>query len=295
MKLLLFTLILTFTAVCDAQPINEGFDNIMTLSASGWVRQNNSNPVGSTNWFQGRPLEFTAHTGASNSYIAADFNNTTGNNTISNWLITPPRIFLTGDRISFYTRTVFPPIFSDRLQVRLSVAGESTNTGGTPTSVGDFTTLLLDINPMYVPTEYPSVWTRYDLTISGLSIPAQGRLAFRYFVENGGPNGDESYYIGIDSFAYTPVVLTAATATLEGRILTSTGRGLNNVSIILTAQNGETRTTRSSSLGYYRFEDLPVGATYTVSAVSKKHGFAPRLITMSESVSGFDITADSAQ
>jgi MYXO-CTERM domain-containing protein len=71
--------------------------------------------------------------------------------------------------------------------------------------VGDFTTLLLDINPTYAIGGYPETWTQQNVTITGLGGPTQGRLAFRYFVENGGPSGANSNYIGIDTFSTTAV------------------------------------------------------------------------------------------
>ena len=54
--------------------------------------------------------------------------------------------------MSFYTRTVDAPTFPDRLQVRMSTNGASSNVGTTATDVGDFTALLLDINPTYTTT-----------------------------------------------------------------------------------------------------------------------------------------------
>ncbi|PYS98932.1 MAG: hypothetical protein DMF63_12710 [Acidobacteria bacterium] len=202
-----------------AQAITEGFDNITTLPAAGWFTQNNSTPVGSTGWFQGS-TPFAAQGGAANSYIGANFNNTTGTNTISNWLLTPNRTFNNGDVIKFWTRTITANPFPDRLQVRFSSAGASTNVGTGSTAVGDFTTLLLDINPTYndtpgaPPGSYPDVWTEITITLSGLSGPTSGRVAIRYFVESGGPTGDNSNYIGIDTFSYTPgaVVVTADAA-----------------------------------------------------------------------------------
>jgi len=184
----------------------EGFEDITTLPGKGWFLQNNSTPPGTTGWFQGNAT-FSAQAGPATSYIAANFNNSTGTNTISNWLLTPTIEFRNGDVITFYTRTVTNAEFADRLQVRLSTNGSSTNVGTGPTGVGDFTTLLLDINPTYVagPTGgYPVVWTQFTVTITGLSAATNGRLAFRYFVEDGGPQGDNSSYIGIDTFAYTP-------------------------------------------------------------------------------------------
>jgi len=85
--------------------------------------------------------------------------------------------------------------------VRMSLNGDSANVGATATSVGDFTNLLLDINPTYTTAGYPTNWTQYTVTISGLSSPMMGRLAFRYFVENGGSGGTRSNYIGIDNLS----------------------------------------------------------------------------------------------
>lgn len=70
--------------------------------------------------------------------------------------------------------------------------------------MGDFTTLLLSINPTLLTNEYPEAWTQYTVTISGLPAPTSGRIAFRYFVTNGGSAGDNSNYIGIDNVVYTP-------------------------------------------------------------------------------------------
>ena len=185
-----------------AQAFTEGFDNIATLPGSGWFNQNNSVPVGSTSWFQGNSAVFPAQSGAATSYIGANFNNTTGTNTISNWLVAPNRTYSNGDQIKFYTRTTTANPFPDRLQVRFSTNGASTNVGTGPTGLGDFTTLLLDINPTYG-SDYPETWTEFTITLSGLpGGSVSGRFAFRYFVEMGGPTGDNSNYIGIDNVRY---------------------------------------------------------------------------------------------
>ena len=52
---------------------------------------------------------FPAQWGAATSYIAANFNNTTGTDTISNWLLTPPVTLQNGATMSFWTRTVDVP------------------------------------------------------------------------------------------------------------------------------------------------------------------------------------------
>lgn len=208
------SLLAPVVASAQLSSLTEGFDDITTLGGSGWFAQNNSSPLGITNWFQGNTAVFASHSGAANSYIAANFNNAgngPGQDTISNWLLTPVLDFSAGGTATFYTRTVDSVLFPDRLQVRYSNAGASTNVGTSATDVGDFSNLLLDINPTYTTTGYPTSWTQFSVTIPA---GGNGRLAFRYFVEDGGPAGDNSAYIGIDTFQYTAIPEPGALALL---------------------------------------------------------------------------------
>lgn len=196
-----------FAALCatfaTAQGLNEQFDTVTTtIPPTGWNMQNLSTPVGSqSQWFAGNAGVFTAHSGA--EYIAANFNAVAGAATISAWLITPAVSLSNGGALTFYTRTVPTPGFPDRLQVRMNLTN-TTDVGATATSVGDFTTLLLDINPTYTTSGYPNAWTQYTINLSGITGTVTGRFAFRYFVENGGPSGANSDYIGLDNVVYTP-------------------------------------------------------------------------------------------
>jgi len=183
--------------------LSEGFDNVSTLTATGWSIQNLSDPLGSKSYFQGDPSAFSSQAGAPDAYIAADFNSVSILGTISNWLITPEMTLKNGDVFSFYTRAALP--YSDRLEFRLSTAGSSTNVGSTATSVGDFTTLLFSVNPNLEPDGYPLSWTQYTVTLSGLDDTSTGRFAFRYYVTDAGFFGANSYYIGIDTVLYTGV------------------------------------------------------------------------------------------
>lgn len=183
----------------------EGFDDITALPGKGWSFQNLSDPPG-TSWFQGNDSIFPAQDGPDNSYLAASFLSGADTATISNWAITPELTYDNGDTFSFYSRTIDNPTEApDRLEVRLSTAGASTDVGDSATSVGDFTTLLLEINPDLTFTGYPAAWTQYVITLSGLAGPTSGRIAFRYFVTNGGPSGINSDYIGIDTLSITTV------------------------------------------------------------------------------------------
>lgn len=202
--LIVLTVILVLTPIGAAAEVVEDFQFITDLPNRGWYMQNNSVPVGTTGWFQGNQNVFPAQAGASNSYIAANFNNTTGANPISNWLIAPNVFFHNGDVIRFWTRSTVETSFPDRLELRLSTSGTSNNVGAGPQAVGDFTRLLLSINPDLVEGGYPFAWTQYTIVLSEL--PPQGvsgRVAFRYYVTDGGPMGANSNYIGIDSFWIT--------------------------------------------------------------------------------------------
>lgn len=223
-----YTLARDFTAVTETPlsnyPVTEGFEDIDVLEPTyHWIMQNSSFDPGRTNWFQGNSAVFSAHAGGTEGYIAANFRNTNGgedagSGVISNWLISPPYLMQDGDVITFWTRTSLPGlvIYPDRMQVRISTNGLGSDTGEDAFGVGDFSTLLLDINPEYVQTSdlgYPNEWTEYEITLDGISSSQiVGRIAFRYFVEDSGPLGQNSNYIGIDSYRFTgsPTAVTVA-------------------------------------------------------------------------------------
>lgn len=183
--------------------LNEGFES--TSLPAGWNMQNLSTPIGTNpTWiFNTATVHSPAQNGTPNSYAFANFNNVAGDNTISNWLITPALPIKNGDVFSFWTRTVGAPAFPDRLEVRMN-STNTTNVGATNTSVGDFTNLLLTVNPTLTTSGYPTAWTQFTVTVSGLASPtAAGRFAFRYFVTSGGPLGANSDAIGVDNVKFT--------------------------------------------------------------------------------------------
>ncbi len=202
--------------------LSESFTATFVPSASGWNTQNVSVPSTTVTWSQGNPSNFPANSGAPADYFGANFNSTTGAGTISQWLLTPTLSLTNGAILKFATRTTTAStIYPDRLQVRLSL-GTGTAVGTGSTSVGTFTTLLLDINPLYSTSTtsavsgntvngFPDTWSVYTLTLSSITGTVQGRVGFRYFVEDGGPTGNNSDYIGLDDVNYS---LPCATPTL---------------------------------------------------------------------------------
>lgn len=190
--------------------LEEDFADIATLAGDGWLLQNNSEPLGETSWMQGDPANIPAHSGAENSFIAANYQNASGIGTISNWLVTPALTFDGNSSLSFWTRASGSGNFPDRLEVRLCTGADCSDVGTGASDTGDFGTLLLSVNPNLDigddPTGqngYPyAAWAQFILTdAEGLPTSGQGRIAFRYHVTDSGPDGSNGSYIGIDTVA----------------------------------------------------------------------------------------------
>jgi len=207
---------LFFACNTNAQ-INEGFTApfVFSPSGNGWLRVNNSLPIGTLSWFSGNGAStFPAYNGGPDDYVACNFNSQgSAAGGISNFLITPTVIIANGGVFQFATRTTSTGTWPDRLQVCYSFGVGGTIPSGT-TSVGTYTNLLLDINPNLSTANasvvsngsvagYPQSWAVYTFTLSGIAIPGAGRFAFRYFVNDGGPSGANSDYIGVDEVKYT--------------------------------------------------------------------------------------------
>jgi hypothetical protein len=201
------------------QSFSTSFESMDELSKLGFVFKNLSdNPADGWTIQDGTSWGEVPYDGSKllddNPFIAtADpYDTLTGAGVISDWLISPALYFQNGDKISFYTVSHgsigYGPYgsYPDRLQLRLNIFNTSDSIGQTSADVGYFTNPLLDINSLFKvspPNDYPSTWTKYEVTISGLNQPDSGRFALRYYLPlNGGANGDE---LAIDKLEFTSV------------------------------------------------------------------------------------------
>ena len=208
------------------QSFSEDFDTAYAALARGWHFINKSIPVGGDVWQNGGGLPpwfpaYSSH-GSYVGFVGADYTSTTAAaGIISNWIVSPPVIMQNGDKIVFYTRGLLyysgtgsdSTDYANRLQLSINQFNDQL-TVGNGTDPGDFTNTLVDINPnyefyhtdpnQYSPTAYPSSWTRFEGTVTGLNEPVKGRFAFRYFVEGAGWNGLGSG-VGIDKVSYISV------------------------------------------------------------------------------------------
>lgn len=202
-KLLLSLLVLTVSVGINAQTLlQENFNTLATpiVLPTGWTKTNLSSPIGTGDWFAGNTASFTAFEGPDNGYIAVNYQSGAGTSTLNNWLMTPAVTVQNGDEVSFYTRVPDASSWADRLELRQSIAGAaSTNPTGL-TNFGSYTTVCLTVNPTLVASLYPQVWTKYSYIVTGLTGQVSCKFALRYTVTNGGPDGSNSNYVGVDAF-----------------------------------------------------------------------------------------------
>ncbi|HVG42459.1 MAG TPA: hypothetical protein VM888_12670, partial [Chitinophagaceae bacterium] len=71
--------------------------------------------------------------------------------------------------------------------------------------------------------------------------------------------------------------------------------GITGVSLSLTDSEGNTRTTVSTSGGYYQFTDVQVGETYIISATGKRFTFSQpvQVLNVNEETNEINFVASS--
>ncbi len=149
------------------QPGEMGPENLIN---QGWIFRNQSNPVDGVAWFNGNgfggmPFEGAGYVSSSSS--ATDF----FGGALSTWAILPDIPGLqAGDELSVWLFGGGAFSVNTFFELRRSPSG-GTNTGSTPTDVGDFTDLLFSV-------ELPLNASAYQQVLVALSGP--GRLAFRF-------------------------------------------------------------------------------------------------------------------
>lgn len=86
---------------------------------------------------------------------------------------------------------------------------------------------------------------------------------------------------------------TAASMTISGKVTTQSGRGIRNVTVMMTDAQGNTRTTQTTSFGYYRFDEAAAGETYIISAKSKRYQFVrgSRIVNATENITEVNFAA----
>lgn len=110
---------------------------------------------------------------------------------------------------------------------------------------------------------------RFNVVGAANSATGSTPLKFQSFVFN---EGNPAAAATDGRFAVTGP--TAATVSVEGRAMTTLGKGIRNVVITMIDSVGNSRRTTTNDFGYYRFNDVNAGETYVISAKAKRLAFS---------------------
>ncbi len=123
------------------------------------------------------------------------------------------------------------------------------------------------------------------MTGGSFSLGGTAGQSFAGTVSTGGNYFHES---GFWNYFLAP---TAATTSIEGRVLSSSGIAVFRARVVFTGMNGESRSTVTNQFGWFRIDGATVGETYIISVTHKELQFAQQLVTVIEDVHDLEITA----
>ena len=87
---------------------------------------------------------------------------------------------------------------------------------------------------------------------------------------------------------------SAATVSVSGRVRNANGTGLSNAIVYMTDSTGNVSSTRTSSFGHYRFDDIEAGQIVVLAVRSKNHQFQPQVVSVYESLTDVDLVPTGA-
>jgi hypothetical protein len=139
----------------------------------------------------------------------------------------------------------------------------------------------------------PGLTVNADGTINGTPTTA-GSYFFSVQVSDATPFRFAPSAVQVKQFQIVILAPTAASVTVGGRVLVNR-RGVANVVVTMTDQNGSTRSARTNNLGYYRFDDVSAGTDYVFQATAKRYSFDPQIVTVTEGRDDLNFAATAAQ
>lgn len=279
--------------------LQENFDNLGTpiTLPSGWSNLNLSSPIGTVSWFNGSLSNFAPYEGA--GYIAVNYQSGSGLSYLSNWLFLPSVTVQNGDEVSFYARAS-SQTWPDRLELRMSSLGEGSTAPSGSTGTGSYNTLCLTINPNLTTTGFPQTWTKYTYVVSGLTGPTSCKFALRYHVNDGGPNGNYSNYIGVDavnikrpvandlalSNVTVPAIIPTGNFTFNGVVENNGNNNVTSYNVTWQANNGALNSHSVTGV------NIAPGATHNFSHSIQLNAIAGQSYNFNFSISSVNNLTD---
>jgi hypothetical protein len=99
--------------------------------------------------------------------------------------------------------------------------------------------------------------------------------------------------VEIDAVSVQTLQPTAANVSVGGRVLTNEGMGIARTTVTLTDGAGNSRSATTNSFGYYKFDDVEAGGTYTLTVNNKRYLFAdsPRIVSVQDNIADLNFIA----
>lgn len=157
-----------------------------------------------------------------------------------------------------------------------SIAGSPFLTGGTTSQNSFFNE---GGNFLFVANGGTRNFTRFTVNAKTGALSDQFVLPANTFGTTGAVSG----------FAYVHYETVAAPVRLAGRVFLANGRAGVKVAVTVTDSLGNSRSTLTNGFGYFGFDDVMTGATYTVSANSKTAQFVTQSITLDAELTDLQI------
>jgi Carboxypeptidase regulatory-like domain/Reeler domain len=242
----------------------------------------------------GPPASRTGAPGESNCTACHVLDPNTGSFSIS-----PPATYTPGTTYTITVRHTTSDLTRMRWGFELTALSSANISVGTLTATSTRTKVISNTantrkymehttSGTYGGTTGGAVWT-FNWTAPATNV---GPVTFYAAGIQADDTGDEFFdQMYLTNAVSTPFAPTAADASIHGRLLTPTGRGLSNAFITLTDTNsGEVRTVRSTSFGYFNFNQLESGDFYILSVQSKRYTFENRSFTLNDNIDDLVLT-----
>jgi hypothetical protein len=168
---------------------------------------------------------------------------------------------------------------------------------GLPSGTNYVGTDAAPLNPMLGPLTYNGGRTSTHALLAGSVAIDKGNSAGSTIDQRGyvrpidiagipnAPGGD-----GADIGAFEFQSMPAVVVSVGGRV-TVGGIGIPKAIVVLTDAGGNRRVAVTGSFGYYRFDSVAAGETYTVTAFRKGYIFAQRIISPNDNLTDVDFMA----
>lgn len=137
------------------------------------------------------------------------------------------------------------------------------------------------------PTVAEGAYTERVINLNTFANGASHAILFEYI----GPTTGTGSYV-VDDVTLNVCTVTAASVSISGRVFSPNGRGFSNAIVSLTDQAGVVRTARTSTFGYYRFEDVQAGQAYSLAVIAKRYNYSAQIVSVDSDLTGVDFVPE---